>query len=439
MHFGLGAVILAPYTLLHMIKEESKLMDPIPLSLPFLMDGATGTELQKRGMPLDACTEQWAMEHPQALLELQRAYVEAGAAVLVAPTMGANRGALEKRGLQEKLEDYNRGLTKLTRQAAGGRALVAGDLGPTGHSIPPYGETPFEVLVGLYAEQARVLDGAGVDLFLVESVMAMAEARAAVLGIREAGSRKPILVTCYCDEEGRIPTGTDVLALAIVMQGMGVHAFGLNCVDPAVAEEQLSRLHQYTDLPLIAEPSAGLPRVVEGRAVYEDNAADFARRAPRWAESGVRIFGGCCGTTPEHISALRSALDAIDFAAFPQVEKDPDVIPCASEKEARFITPDVDVGETIPCSSDLVEEILEAEEERPVGALKIAILDEDDLQIFAEEQYAVRDALCIWSDVPELMEGALRAYQGRAFYDGTAELEPEVLDRLVEKYGLIVL
>lgn len=414
-------------------------MDPIPLSLPFLMDGATGTELQKRGMPLGACTEQWALEHPEALLELQRTYVEAGAQVLVTPTLGANRGALEKFGLADRVEEYNARLTGLTRQAAAGRALVAGDLGPTLHAIPPYGETPFEVLVGFYAEQAAALERAGVDLFLVESVMAMAEARAAVLGIRESGSRRPILVTCYCDEEGRTPSGTDVLACAIVMQGMGVTAFGLNCVDPAVAEEQLARLHLYTDLPLIAEPSAGLPDLASGKPDYPDNADAFARRTPQWAAAGVRIFGGCCGTAPAHIAALGRAMATVDFSAFPPVEKDPDVIPCASEKEARFITPDVDVGETIQCTDHLMEDILEAEEERPVGALKIEVLDTDDLEIFAREQYAVRDALCLWSDVPELLEGALRAYQGRAFYDGTAELEPEFLARMSEKYGLILL
>ena len=414
-------------------------MDPIPLSLPFLMGGATGTELQKRGMPLGACTEQWALEHPEALLELQRAYVEAGAQVLVTPTLGANRGALEKFGLADRVEEYNARLTGLTRQAAAGRALVAGDLGPTLHAIPPYGETPFEVLVGFYAEQAAALERAGVDLFLVESVMAMAEARAAVLGIRESGSRRPILVTCYCDEEGRTPSGTDVLACAIVMQGMGVTAFGLNCVDPAVAEEQLARLHLYTDLPLIAEPSAGLPDLASGKPDYPDNADAFARRTPQWAAAGVRIFGGCCGTAPAHIAALGRAMATVDVSAFPPVEKDPDVIPCASEKEARFITPDVDVGETIQCTDHLMEDILEAEEERPVGALKIEVLDTDDLEIFAREQYAVRDALCLWSDVPELLEGALRAYQGRAFYDGTAELEPEFLARTSEKYGLILL
>ena len=129
----------------------------------------------------------------------------------------------------------------------------------------------------------------------------------------------------------------------------------------------------------------------------------------------------------------------MDYGAFPVPERDPDVIPCASEKEARFITPDVDVGEIIECTSDLMEDILEAEEERPQGALKIAVLEEDDLEIFAENQYAVKDALCLYSDVPELLEGALRRYQGRAFWDGTGDLEPEFLRRMADKYGLVIL
>ena len=111
----------------------------------------------------------------------------------------------------------------------------------------------------------------------------------------------------------------------------------------------------------------------------------------------------------------------------------------ASEKEARFITPDVDVGETIECGPDLMEDILEAEEVRPVGALRIAILEEDDVAIFAEEQYAIKDALCLWSDVPELMEAALRAYQGRAFWDGTGDLEPAFLEQMKDRYGLVLL
>ena len=130
---------------------------------------------------------------------------------------------------------------------------------------------------------------------------------------------------------------------------------------------------------------------------------------------------------------------AVDFAALPAVEHDPDVIPCASETEARFITPDVDVGETIECTSDLMEDIVEAEENCPQGALKIEILEEDDVALFAENQYVVKDALCITTDVPELLEGALRAFQGRAFWDGTEELEDAFLEQMRKKYGLVIL
>ena len=153
----------------------------------------------------------------------------------------------------------------------------------------------------------------------------------------------------------------------------------------------------------------------------------------------MRIFGGCCGTTPEHIAALKAAAEAVDYTRFTPPQRDPDVIPCASEKEARFITPDVDVGEVIECSSDLMEDILEAEENSPQGALKIAVLEEDDVDIFAENQYAVRDALCVWSDVPELLERALRVYQGRAFWDGTGDLERPFLEKMARKYGLVLL
>ena len=145
-----------------------------------------------------------------------------------------------------------------------------------------------------------------------------------------------------------------------------------------------------------------------GETVFPCGAAEFASYVPALAEAGVRIFGGCCGTTPEHIAALKAAAEAVDYTRFTPPQRDPDVIPCASEKEARFITPDVDVGEVIECSSDLMEDILEAEENSPQGALKIAVLEEDDVDIFAENQYAVRDALCVWSDVPELLERALR-------------------------------
>lgn len=406
-------------------------MDTIPLSAPILMDGATGTELLKRGMPAGACTEQWVLEHPQVLLEVQQSYVAAGSRILLAPTFGANRVSLESRGITGQVGEYNRRLVELTRQAAGEGVLVAGDLAPAGLALVPFGESSFEEMVAVYTEQAAALEAAGVDLFVLETMTGMAEARAAVLACKSV-SDKPVWVTFTCDDEGRTPGGTDVLAGLIVMQGMGVAAFGLNCTSPEDTVEQLERLAPYASVPLIAKPSAGLP----GACCTPEELAGFVSR---YAAAGARIFGGCCGTTQAHIAAVGQAMSQVDFSAFQPVERDPDVIPCASEKEARFITPDVDVGETIECTPDLMEDILEAEEESPQGALKIAILEADDLDIFAENQYVVKDALCLWSDVPELLEKALRLYQGRAFWDGTGDLEEDFLQRMAERYGLVLL
>lgn len=414
-------------------------MDDIPLSLPLMLDGATGTELMKRGMPADVCMEQWVLERPGVLLGLQREYVAAGANVILAPTLGANAIRLEEHGITGQVAEYNRRLVALSREAADGRALVAGDLGPTGKTLSPFGDDSFEMLTAVYTEQALALELAGVDLFVIETCVSMPEARAAVLAVRSV-SDKPVFVTFTCNEDGRTLSGTDVLAALIVMQGMGVSAFGLNCCDgPQVVLEQLRRLTPYARVPLIAKPSAGLPQAEEDGPVYSCTPEELASFVPDLAAAGARIFGGCCGAGADHIAALKQAVDRVDFAAFPAVEHDPDVIPCASETEARFITPDVDVGEPIECTSDLMEDILEAEENCPQGALKIGIWEEDDLLLFAENQYVVKDALCIATDVPELLEGALRAFQGRAFWDGTEELEDDFLQEMRRQYGLILL
>lgn len=379
------------------------------------------------------------LDYPGVLVGLQKEYVGAGAQVILTPTFGANRAMLERRGISGKVEEYNRRLASLSREAAGDAALVAGDIGPAGLAEAPFGETDFEILVAVYTEQAAALAAAGVDLFFVETCMTMPEARAAVLAVRSV-SDKPVWVSFTCDENGRTASGTDVLAALIVMQGMGASAFGLNCcAGPENLAGQLERLSPYARIPLIAKPSAGIPEERSGVLCCPYAPEEFAAWAEPMARAGARIFGGCCGTGPEHIAALRRALEKIDFSAFPPPEWDPDVIPCASEKEARFITPDVDVGEVIECSSGMLEDILEAEEDSPQGALKIAVLEEDDVDIFRENQYAIKDALCLCTDVPELLEKALRAYQGRAFWDYTEELEPEFLEEMRDKYGLVLL
>jgi len=393
-----------------------------------VMDGATGTELQKRGMPVGVCTEQWILDHPEVLLELQRSYVEAGADILTAPTFGANPASLARFGLEDKVEEYNSRLVALCREAAQGKAKVAGDLAACGLGKFGVREGRFEDVVDNYKAQVAALARAGVDLYLIETMVDMSEARAAVLAVQETDPEKPIIVTFYCDDEGRTLSGVDVLAGLIVMEGMGVSAFGLNCMDLESLLEQLERVAPYAGIPLAAQP-----------ADEETDEQVLAAWAERCAKLGVRLFGGCCGAGPETISALKKAVDELEIGPFVPMEKDPDVIPCASEREARFITPEVDVSDPISCTSDQEKDIVEVEEKTPVGAIKIEILEEDDVYIFAEHQYAVEDALCLWSDVPELLEKALRVYQGRAFWDGTGDMEEEDLAPLVKKYGLVIL
>ena len=274
------------------------------LRFPLILDGATGTELQRRGYTGDISMEQWTLAHPDCIRELQRGYVDAGSRVLYTPTFGGNAVRLAAHGVTEDVAAYNRRLAALTREAAGGRALVAGDMAPTGLFLPPLGDASFRQLVDAYAQQVAGLEEAGVDLYVIETMISLSDARAAVLAVR-AVTDKPIFVTFACDGNGRSISGTDITA---ALTDMGIDAFGLNCSTGAQMLPQLRRLRAYARVPLIAKPSAGLPVMVDGRAVYDCPPEAFAACVPAMLDSGVMIFGGCCGTTAAHIAALHRAL-----------------------------------------------------------------------------------------------------------------------------------
>ena len=289
------------------------------MQFPVILDGATGTELQKRGFTGDMSAEQWVLEHPESILEIQRKYVASGSNVLYAPTFGGNRQKLEERGIFNRTEEMNKALAQLSKQAADGKAWVAGDIAPTGRFLAPLGDAPFEELVDIYTEQAAGLEQAGVDLYVIETMMTLTDARAAVLAIRSM-SKKPILVSFTCDESGKILSGTDVVAALSVMEGMGVSAFGLNCsAGPEQMLPQLQRLHKYARVPLIAKPNAGMPEIVNGEAVYNCPPEEFVALVPEMLKAGVALFGGCCGTTPDHIAALRALIDVRPLPAVASV------------------------------------------------------------------------------------------------------------------------
>lgn len=402
------------------------------LHFPLILDGATGTELQKRGYTGDVCAEQWTLEHPEAIIDIQRGYVDSGSQVLYTPTFGANRRKLEEHGIFNRTEDYNRRLASLSEQAANGKALRAGDISPTGAFLAPLGDVSFEELVDIYTQQAAGLERAGVDLFVIETMMTLSDARAAVLAVRSV-SDKPVFVTFTCDENGRSISGGDVTAALVVLQGMGIDAFGLNCsAGPEQMLPQLRRLREYARVPLIAKPNAGMPQIVDGKAVYDCTPEEFVALIPDMLRTGVAVFGGCCGTTAAHIAALRDALDGASIT--PPAPLHTDKLPAATEKHPFPLPVDVRWSTVISLTAD-AEDALSAGQETDDPVLAVRIDDWDGVQALADFQYLIAKPLCIVCDDGELLEAALRVYQGRALYEGG--LSEEELKPLAGKYGVI--
>ncbi|MDD6024663.1 MAG: homocysteine S-methyltransferase family protein [Oscillospiraceae bacterium] len=402
------------------------------LRFPVILDGATGTELQKRGYTGGICSEQWVLDHPEAIIEIQRGYIDAGSNIIYAPTFGANRVKLEENGIFNQVRDYNLRLVALSKEAAGDRAYVAGDMAPTGKFLAPLGDMTFEELVEVYREQAAALEEAGVDLFVIETMMTVPEARAAVLAVKSV-SKKPVFVSFTCDENGRTLTGTDVTAALLIMQGMGVDAFGLNCsVGPEDMLKQLRRLQPYAEVPLIAKPNAGMPEVVDGKTVYRCTPDEFTACTEAFAAAGVAIFGGCCGTHAGHIKALS---DTVMDVQIPYPDAAPKtLLPLATEKAPALLPADVRCGVILECSDALGDQLEEiGENGDTVTAIRIST--EEQLDDFADFQYAITRPLCILTEDAHILEQALRCYQGRAMYEGN--LPEETLGIFGKKYGLI--
>lgn len=278
-----------------------------------LLDGATGSNMAKAGLPRGACTEQWIVEHPEPLLQLQREYVCAGSEIVYAPSFGANRESLSRFALEDQLYELNRSLVALSRQAAAGRAMVAGDLTTTG---APVTDEPgcYEARLALYREQALALLDAEVDLFVVETMMGVSETMAAVEAIRSI-SELPILCTLSVQSDGKAYFDGNAEEAAAVLEALGADAVGVNCsAGPDQLQSVVSMMRRACSLPIVAKPNAGLPVIDEttGEALYSMDAAHFARHMCALHAAGATLLGGCCGTTPEYIRALRAAFPTGD-------------------------------------------------------------------------------------------------------------------------------
>ncbi len=277
-----------------------------------LLDGATGSELRKRGMPVGVSTELWALEHPEAVLELQRAYVDAGSDIIYAPTFSANRMSLEMHGIADRLKEINAGLVKLSKEAAGGRAFVAGDITTTGKPLEPIGTLSYQALLDVYREQIEILAEAGADLLVAETMLGLDETVCAVEAAKSVCDL-PIMCTLTMEADGHLLFGGTAVEAVETLQAMGASAVGLNCsVGPDQLESVVASIKQVAQVPVIAKPNAGLPVMDDkGMAHYNMSPVAFAAAMSRLIAAGAAIVGGCCGTSPEYIRALRKVVDAL--------------------------------------------------------------------------------------------------------------------------------
>ncbi len=424
------------------------------LKYPLILDGATGTELQKRGYTNDVCAEAWTLEHPDAIVEIQKNYILAGTQMVYTPTFGANWFQLKNHGLQDRCYEMNRQLAALSARAAAetaeelkkqGRqpALIAGDISPTGQFLYPLGTAHFEDLVEAYRPQVRALEDSGVDMFVVETMMTAADARAAIFAIREI-SDKTIMVSFSVSEDGRCVSGADILALLNVFQGMGVGAFGMNCsCGPKEMLTQIKRLGNYSWTPLVAKANAGLPQIVAGKTVYNCPPEEYVSYLPEMAENGVMIFGGCCGTDEHHIEAIARTANALAMHP-PKAEKKL-YLPAASNLFAFYLDPGTRCSRFYPADGDLQEVFDDFDEDFDQDVPRLfgielkdgpdAPAEEDQLRFFEDVCNVVRDPLCIRCSSPALLDKALRLYQGRALYEG--DIDREILEKFSRTYGLI--
>lgn len=425
-----------------------------------LLDGATGSNMQKSGMPTGVCPEQWILQHPDIFIELQKGYIKAGSDILYAPTFTCNRIKLAEYGLEAHIKDMNHGLVKLSKEAikeAGidRKIYIAGDMTMTGEQLFPLGKLKFDDLVDIYKEQVRFLVEAGVDLFVIETMMSLQECRAALLAIKET-SDLPVMVTLTFQENNKTLYGTDPITAVTVLQNMGADAVGVNCsTGPDKMVDIITSMKEHAIVPIIAKPNAGLPELLNGETVFNMGPEEFAKETATLVKAGASIVGGCCGTTIEHMKALKEAV----------IELTPPVISTKKKRaittERRTLNIDIDgrfliIGERINPTGkkalqeelregnlDMVLEMAKDQEKQGADILDVNMglngVDEKKLMENAITEITAVTELPISIDSSHVtvIERALRIYPGRALINSIS-MEKEKLEKLLpiaKKYG----
>lgn len=427
-----------------------------------ILDGATGTELIKQGMPAGVSPELWVSEHPEAITAVQQAYADAGSNIVYTPTFGGNEIKLAEFNLQKRVFELNKTLAEISIKAVRSRGvLVFGDLAPTGKFVEPSGDWAFEEAVNVFKNQVKALAAADVDGFVIETMMDLQEARAALIAVRETVPDAPVMVTLTFDQSQRTLTGVTPEAALVTLQSLGADAFGCNCsTGPADMAELLSNIKKYAQIPLIAKPNAGLPMLKDGKTVFNMSPGMFADHVSDLLSSGVNLLGGCCGTTPEHIKAAVQKVRASKFAPLQRgdasgvISGNRKIMPLAFDNKFVIIGERINPTGKKALQAELRENstalaLQFAVEQQSAGAQVLDInvgmpgIDEKALmrKVVLQTARAVDTPLSIDSTSPEVVEEALRIYPGRALLNSIS-CEKERIEKVLPiaaRYGAMLI
>ncbi len=404
---------------------------------PIILDGATGTNLQKAGLKQGECVERWIIENSHVLEELQRGYVNSGSQMLIAPTFSLNEIKLKKWNLEGQIEPMCAELVAISKAAADGRAKVGGNIAPLGVFVHPAGDYTLDEIYNVYSRQVRALEETGIDYYIIETMMTMAEARMALLAVKE-NSKKPVIVSMSVNEDGKTLSGVSAFSAFITLQSMGVDGFGLNCsTGPKEMLPHIEQILPYANIPIYVKPNAGMPKVREDGSCYYDLSIDeFVRYSLEFAKMGVKMIGGCCGTTPDYIAALSSALEGFTFAPAPKADDEQFI--ATTEKDYFFLDNSVDTSDTLECGEDIGEIFLDMEEDS-CDVIKVAAHHIDDVDFLSENFYMLSKPLCIETQNIAILEAICRLFNGRIIIENKYDFEMSMLEYLIKKYGLILL
>lgn len=425
-----------------------------------IFDGAMGTMLQNAGMKTGDCPEYLNITNPKMVQDVHRAYFEAGSDIIETNTFGASRIKLAEYNLADKVAEINTAAVQNVKIATDGKVKVAGSMGPTGGFIKPLGELDFDEVYQNYYEQAKALASAGADYILIETCIEIQEMRAALLAAKDACDL-PVICQLSFSEDGRTVTGTDPQSAAIILSAMGADVIGANC---SLGPEQLvpivKELAENCSCPISIQPNAGMPHLVDGKTVFPMTPEDFGKWAPELVKAGATFIGGCCGTTPAHIKAIKEALKGVVEPVRKEPSKD---LALASRSKTVFIGKDLPtrlIGERINPTGrkKLAAEIKngsfisvkrEAIEQEQAGAqildvnMGVAGIDQAEAMKKAvmEISQLVNIPLAIDTSDAKALEAGLKAYPGRALINSVSA-EPDRLKYfipLAKRYGAAIL